>query len=112
MLGNKTIVDAFNTTWEQCVMAAACDIKTDVFPEQRILLRRVGSGEFCAVYGTSNYPTLITTRWSNKAFGAVVYAHHLFQELIRLRKYHISSRMVCENGIVSCVYTREVDKSD
>lgn len=104
MLGNKTIVDAFNTSWEQCVMAAACDARTDVFPEQRILLRRVFCGEFIAVYGDANYPTYIITRWSLEVMGLIVLVHLIFQEITRLKKHGICSRLVYQDGVLSCVY--------
>lgn len=108
MFRDKTVVDAFNTTWEQSIMASACDNNTEIFPDQRVVIvtSKLGGGEFAAIYGDSDYPKVITTRWGFRGMLLPMMVHHLWQEVFRLPQNGIRSEVFYQDGVCTCVYTR------
>lgn len=105
------IRDAFKMTWEQAVLRGATMEDVEIFPEQRTILRSVKIGqypiaEYCVMYGDSEYPNLISTRFMPDVMLIPAYIHVLEQRK-RLKEEGITSRVVYQRGLLQCVYVKE-----
>lgn len=105
------IRDAFKLTWEQAVLKVAMLDGIEIFPEQRTILRSCNIGkypiaEFCMLFGDSETPQLISTRFAPDAMLVPAWLHVLEQRK-RLRDDGIISKVIPQKGLLQCTYVKE-----
>ena len=102
---------AFSVNWEQAVMRFALLDGVEILPEQRTILRTTSVygypvAEFCMLYGDSDYPKLISTRFTPDVMLISAYIHVLEQRK-RLKEAGIISKVVFQKGLLQCIYIKE-----
>ena len=101
----------FKTSWVDAVMTAAMDQSVDIFPEGRIIRKSTSIGPYelgdvCCVYGDSEYPQLITSRFQPDAI-LVPALFHVLEQIPRLRAEGIKCKLIRESGLIQCDYTKQ-----
>ena len=105
------IRDAFKLTWEEAVLRVALLDGVEILPEQRTIIRTSSIAsyplaEFCMLFGESDTPQLITTRFSPDAMLLSAWIHVLKQRK-RLRADGIISKIIPQKGLLQCTYVKE-----
>lgn len=103
--------DTFKMSWEKAVMRAALARDTEIFPERRIILRNVHIGkfniaEYIIIYGDSEYPVLIVTRFSPD-FMLLPAFIHLKEQRSRIVEAGYQCNISYREGLIQCTYSKK-----
>lgn len=105
------IRSVFSTPWKNAVAATALNPNVEIFPEQRVIIKRAAIGPFeigelAFVYQTGDLPDMLSVRFTSKAMFLPSLLHTLEQRG-RIKRAGINVRTFYENGVVQCNYWLE-----